>query len=82
MQSDVWWLLTCIDGDGILVQQVQWLNEIEIPGIQSRIRIESLSFEQWTTNKWKAKNKVEQKNEWRSNNEQYKWTTMINDEQQ
>jgi hypothetical protein len=40
-------------------------NGIEIPGIQSRIRIESFSFEQQTMNNEKAKNrrktKVEQK---------------------
>jgi hypothetical protein len=37
--------LTRIDDDGM---QAQWLNGIEIPGIQSRIRIESFSFEQQT----------------------------------
>ncbi len=40
-------------------------NWVEIPGIQSRIRIESFSFEQQTMNNEKAKNqrktKVEQK---------------------
>jgi hypothetical protein len=65
--------LTCKDDDGILVQQVQLMNTyngIEIPGIESRIRIESFSFEQRTMNKSQTENK------WESSNEQ------INEQQQ
>jgi hypothetical protein len=62
VQSDVRCLLTCIDGDGILVQ---WCSRIELPGIQSRIRIESFQQNnEWVENK---KNRRETKVEQRKN---------------
>jgi hypothetical protein len=68
-----------IDDDGILVQQVQrdrntW-NTIQDP---------NFSFFSWTMNNKKQRIEREQKskkNEWRSNNEQNKLTTTINEQQ-
>ncbi len=60
-KSDVWCLLTCIDDDGgSCTMYSRFLyNGIKIPGIQSRIRIESFLFEQRTM---KSK-----RNEWNIN---------------
>ncbi len=71
LMYDVFWLAKMV-----MVVLVQWYSRIEIPGIQSRIRIESLSFEQWTMKKWKAK---EQKSNKRTNEN---WiTNKINKQQ-
>ncbi len=73
VQSDVWCLLNYIDGDD---NGYFTYNRIQIPGIQSRIRIEYFSHEQWTMNNEKQKEsngkqkdeqnriKVEQQNNW------------------
>jgi hypothetical protein len=45
----------------MMVLLVQWYSRIEIPGIQSRIRIEYFSLEQQTMNNEKAKESNENK---------------------
>ncbi len=57
----------------MMVVLVQWYsryfmyNGIEIPGIQSRIRIESVSFEQRTVNNEQQKNQMKTKVEQQMN---------------
>ncbi len=68
VQSDVWCLLTCIDGD---VNGFFTYNGIEIPRIQSRIRIEHFSHEQLTMKaKESNENKSRTKDEQKSNESQ------------
>jgi hypothetical protein len=50
-----------------MVLRVQWYSRIEIPGIQSRIRIESFFFEQQIMNNEKAKESNKNKSQTKTN---------------
>ncbi len=51
----------------MMVLLVQWYSRIKIPGIQSRIRIESFFFEQQTMNNEKAKESNKKKSRTKTN---------------
>jgi hypothetical protein len=54
----------------MMVLLVKWCSRIEIPGIQSRTRIEYFSFEEQTMNNEKAKNRMKLKIEQKTNKTQ------------
>jgi hypothetical protein len=62
----------------MMVLLVQWYSRIEIPGIQSRIRIEYFSFEQQTMNNEKQTNQMKTKVEQKMNGKVVQRTKKTN----